>query len=78
MKLIGFGNTFFDDPNTIDQDAFPLVNTRLGYEFDNYGIYLFANNLFDTEYVTQAFDLSGPVAVFGAPRTFGVQVRTHF
>lgn len=79
LELIGFGNTFFDELNTIEQDAFALVNLRLGYEVDNYGVYLFANNLFDTEYVTQAFELnSGTAAVFGAPRTFGVQVRARF
>lgn len=79
LELIGFGNTFFDELNTIEQDAFALLNARLGYEFDNYGIYLFANNLFDNEYVTQAFNLeSGTVGIFGAPRTVGVQVKARF
>lgn len=78
LEVIGFGNTFFDDLNTIDQGAFALVNARLGYEFDNYGIYLFADNLFDTRYVTQAFDFGNTIAVYGAPRTFGVQVRANF
>ncbi|MEM6840491.1 MAG: TonB-dependent siderophore receptor [Cyanobacteria bacterium P01_C01_bin.120] len=78
LEVIGFGNTFFDDLNTVEQGAFALVNARLGYEFDNYGIYLFANNLFDTEYITQAFDFGGTIAVYGAPRTFGVQVRANF
>ncbi|MBE7385543.1 MAG: TonB-dependent receptor [Leptolyngbya sp. SIO1E4] len=79
LEVIGFGNTFFDELNTIEQEAFALVNLRLGYEADNYGIYLFANNLFDTEYITQAFELtSGTAAIFGAPRTLGLQVRARF
>ena len=79
LEVIGFGNTFFDELNTIEQDAFALVNARLGYEFDNYGVYLFANNLFDNEYVTQAFNLeTGTVGTFGPPRTVGVQVKARF
>ena len=79
LELIGFGNTFFDDLNTVEQGDYALVNLRLGYEADNYGIYLFANNLFDEEYLTQAFDLgTGIGGTFGAPQTFGVQVRTEF
>ncbi|MEM9804845.1 MAG: TonB-dependent receptor, partial [Cyanobacteria bacterium P01_D01_bin.56] len=78
LELLGFGKTFFDNTNTVAQDAFALVNARLGYEFDNYGIYLFADNLFDEEYLTQAFDFGGTLAVAGAPQTFGVQVRAGF
>ncbi|MEO1591897.1 MAG: TonB-dependent receptor [Cyanobacteria bacterium J06632_22] len=78
LELIGFGNTFFDDLNTVEQDAFALVNARLGYEFDNHGVYLFANNIFDTRYFSQAFDFGNTIAVFGEPRTFGVQVRSSF
>lgn len=78
LEVIGFGKTYFDNLNTIEQDAFALVNARLGYEFDNYSIYLFANNLFDEEYLTQAFDFGGILAVAGAPQTFGIQVRTEF
>ena len=68
-----------DDANTLDQEPFAIVNARLGYEFNNYGIYLFTNNLFDKEYVTNAFAF-GPGAVdsFGAPATYGVQVRGSF
>ena len=78
LEVVGFGKTYFDNLNTIEQDSFALVNARLGYEFDNYGIYLFANNLFDEEYLTQAFDFGGTLAVAGAPQTFGVQLRTEF
>ena len=79
LALQGTGTTFFDDANTLDQDSFAIVNARLGYEFDSYGIYLFANNLFDEEYVTNAFAFgSGTVGSFGAPATYGVQVRGSF
>ncbi|MEM6432832.1 MAG: TonB-dependent receptor [Cyanobacteria bacterium P01_D01_bin.115] len=80
VELLGFGTTYFDDANTLKQDPYAIVNARLGYEFDNAGIYLFANNLFDTEYITQAFAFPpfGDVAAFGAPRTIGTQFRMQF
>ncbi|WP_410503791.1 TonB-dependent receptor [Leptolyngbya sp. 7M] len=79
IEVIGFGNTFFDELNTIEQDTFTLMNARLGYEFNDYGIYFFVNNLLNNEYITQAFNLAtGTAVIYGAPRTFGVQVRARF
>ena len=57
LEVIGFSSTFFDDLNTIEQEAFALANLRLGYEYEDYGFYTFANNLLDTEYVTQRLNL---------------------
>jgi iron complex outermembrane recepter protein len=55
VELQGLGNYFFDDENNLKQDSLALVNARIGYEADKYGIYLFVNNLFDKEYLTSAF-----------------------
>ncbi len=79
IELSGFGNTFFDELNQIEQEAFALVNASLGYEFENYGVFLFANNIFDDEYITQGVDFgNGLIATYGAPRTLGFQVRAKF
>ncbi|NJM22188.1 MAG: TonB-dependent receptor [Richelia sp. SM1_7_0] len=79
VELVGFGTTYFDDLNTIKQDPYALVNVRAGYEFKNKGIYLFANNIFNTEYVTQAFNnTTGLQGTYGAPSTYGVQFRSSF
>lgn len=79
-ELQGFGTTFFDNPNEYQQDPYALFNARIGYERDNYSIYFFANNIFDTEYLTTAFDFGplGEIASFGAPATYGFQVRSQF
>jgi iron complex outermembrane receptor protein len=79
LEVVGFGTTVFDEDNTIQQDPFALVNARLGYEFKNIGIYLFANNIFDNEYISRGF-LSGSTAVvsYGAPATYGFQIKTRF
>lgn len=80
LELVGFGTTFFDDANEIEQKPYALVNARLGYEWRNWGVYAFVNNLFDTRYITQGFVFPAPnvVSAFGEPVTYGVQVRANF
>ena len=79
LELQGVGETFFNEGNTIRQEPYAVVNARLGYEFDQSGIYLFANNLFDTRYIAQAFDIGvGQAGGFGPPSTYGVQFRSSF
>ena len=80
VELQGLGRTFFDDANTLKQDPYGIVNARLGYEAEHFSLYLFANNIFDTEYINQAFSLPpiGAIASYGAPATYGVQFRTTF
>lgn len=80
LELRGYGLTYFDDANQVKQDPFALVNLRLGYEWRNYGIYVFANNLFDTRYITSGFQFPPPsvTAGFGEPVTYGFQVRANF
>ncbi|MEM9541971.1 MAG: TonB-dependent receptor [Cyanobacteria bacterium P01_E01_bin.42] len=78
-EWVGLGTTYFDEANTLTQPAYGIFNARLGYETDNYGIYLFGNNIFNVEYLTAAFGLVGSQTnQYGAPATFGVQFRAEF
>jgi iron complex outermembrane receptor protein len=81
IELQGLGTTFFDDANTLKQGSFALLNARLGYELDNYGIYFFANNITGVENIASAGDFSalgiGTIVSYGAPTTFGVQLRAR-
>ncbi|MBW4618605.1 MAG: TonB-dependent receptor [Cyanosarcina radialis HA8281-LM2] len=79
LELQGLGTYFFNDANSLKQDPLVLVNARIGYEFNNSRVYLFANNLFDEEYFTAAFAPFGvPRANFGDRRTIGIQFQTRF
>ncbi|MEA5503570.1 TonB-dependent receptor [Halotia wernerae UHCC 0503] len=82
VELQGFGSYFFEENNQLKQDQFALVNARIGYELDKFGIYLFVNNLLDRKYFTEAFEsFIIPGQPFGTPgdgRTLGVQVRAKF
>lgn len=79
-ELQGIGRTFFNEDNSLEQDAYAIVNVRVGYEFNGTGIYVFANNIFDTEYFAQAFDFDplGSLVTPGTPATVGFQVRQRF
>jgi iron complex outermembrane receptor protein len=76
-ELRGYGLTYFDDDNQIKQNPYAIVNARIGYEGKKYGIYLYANNLFDTRYITSGFAFPPPTQTvgFGDPVTYGIQVR---
>jgi iron complex outermembrane receptor protein len=79
VDLQGLGTYFFNDANTLKQAPFTLVNTRIGYEWQNMGVYLFVNNLFDKEYITTAFTgFFADLASYGDRRTVGIQVRSSF
>lgn len=79
-ELRGYGITYFDDANQIKQEPYALVNARIGYEAERYGIYLYANNLFNTRYITSGYLFPVPdgTAGFGDPVTYGVQIKANF
>lgn len=73
------GDTWFDQGNTVKQDGYALLDARVGYEHGNYGAYLFARNLLDTEYYTHTYLFHGaPAATPGVPRIVGMEVRATF
>ncbi|WP_155524511.1 TonB-dependent receptor [Oleisolibacter albus] len=66
----------------IDEDkrlisARTLVNARLGYERDKYGLYLYADNLLDQRYYATRY-ASYRWAGLGDPRTVGVMLEARF
>ncbi|OYX86392.1 MAG: hypothetical protein B7X99_13555 [Rhizobiales bacterium 17-65-6] len=70
---------YFDVDNTIEQDAYGIVNARLGVEAKNWSLYLVALNLFDQDYYVVATDNGyGPYGAPGDPRMIGVQARARF
>lgn len=80
LELSGFGTYFFDQTNDAKQKPFLLVNARIGYEFDTFGVFLYGNNLFNQDYFTSGLN-SGTGRFAGYPgegSVFGFQVRGEF
>lgn len=79
VELQGIGNSYWDPANEIKEDAYELVNTRLGYETEHFDIYLYAKNIFDKEYLSAATDMGGYYAGrAGDPQTFGIMLNGRF
>lgn len=58
-----------------------LINTKIGYRADDYGIYLVVNNLLNEEYYDNDFD--GPsnlglMGRYGEPRIIGLTIEAEF
>lgn len=82
VDLLGTGKFYGDARNNLKQEAYEIVNLRLGYEGDNMGISFWCTNLFDEEYVTALYDMTamglGELVQDGEPRMLGVTVSYRF
>ncbi|MFO7594778.1 MAG: TonB-dependent receptor [Desulfocurvibacter africanus] len=79
-ELQGIGSFYWNDANTIKENAYELVNLRAGFETEHFDILLWAKNLFDKDYAAVAFEFPGsdPVGQAGDPQTFGLTLRARF
>ena len=64
-------------------DAYTVVDAQVGWEWDNYKLTLFANNLFDEQYVTSINTVDGGLlspsyAFAGQDRQFGLTLRAQY
>jgi len=77
VDLNGYGKTYFDNANTNSRAPYKLVNVKLGYETENYDIYLYGKNIFDEEYHSiNMFNING--VLYSEPREIGVQLAYRF
>ncbi|EXJ15626.1 TonB-dependent receptor [Imhoffiella purpurea] len=79
MELQGTGRVYFDSANSLSQDPYALLNLRLGLSSDDWSVVLWGKNLTDEDYVRYASAYGADaLAVYGAPRTFGVTASYAF
>lgn len=78
IDINGYGKTYFDSANKYLQEAYELINTKIGYETNNYDIYLYANNLFDKEnHATNAYFV-GTTTIYKEGREVGIKLAYRF
>jgi iron complex outermembrane receptor protein len=75
--LIGYGEMFLDKANQYSRDAYQIVNAKIGYEMQNFDIYLYGKNIFDEEYNSTGY-YGGTYVVCSSPGEFGLQVVVRF
>lgn len=69
-----FGSSYFDRANTVKQDPYALFNMKVGYEQEQWDIYLSGKNLTDKQYFLDGVidPTLGFVGTVGEPRTVSV------
>ena len=73
----GFGPQYFDNANTVKQEAYQLVDLRLGFQWKDLECSFWAKNVFDRYYVVFENTTAG-CAEDGRPRTLGVSLDYTF
>lgn len=74
-----FSKINMDQSTGKDLPETTLVNAKLGYQQEHYGIYLVASNLLDHEYQDGTFINDGnKVGRYGQPRTVGVSLEAQY
>jgi len=73
------GRTFFDETNIASeaQNAYGVLNAKIGYEEKNWAVYVYGRNLTDSEYYALKLNPFG-VGIIGDPRTVGMMVALKF
>lgn len=81
---------YFDTVHSAKSQSYAISNARIGYETNNWEIYLWAKNLFDKEYATRGYYFGNNPNTFydpaapeqftrlGDPRQIGVTTRIRF
>lgn len=71
-EMQAFGETFYDEQNTVRRSPFQLYHAKAGYEAEQWDVYLFCENLLDEEYYSS---MSGGLRNWvGKPRTVGLKL----
>jgi iron complex outermembrane receptor protein len=76
VEWMVLGKQYYDLSNTISQEAYGLVNARLGIEMKHVGIFVWSRNLGDKKYISYAYDFGG--IHLGDPRTYGVTLSVVY
>ncbi len=83
----GKSRFYYSDSNDSRSEGYQIVNVRIGYEADNWGVYLWGRNLLDKKYGVRGFyfgnepdsDWADKQYIrYGDPRRAGVTANIKF
>ncbi|MFM2157178.1 MAG: hypothetical protein RL516_1927 [Bacteroidota bacterium] len=80
FEVRNIGDSFTDIQNQIKQPSYTLLNTRVGFNFNKFGVFVWGQNLTNKRYLAYGNPDSsfGKQARIGAPRTYGLTLSTKF
>lgn len=73
-----YGKTYFDKANKFSQKAYTLINSKIGYEANDFDIYFYVNNLFNKNYDAVGAYFNGTTSVVRDNREFGIKLAYRF
>lgn len=77
FDVSGQSSFYTDKENTYKNDGYTLLNAKIGYEAENFEVYLYCNNITDKKYDIYGY-LSGSYTIVSPPREFGLEVAYRF
>ena len=80
FEVRNIGDYYTDIQNQIKQPSYTLLNTRIGFNINKIGVFVWGQNLTNKRYLAYGNPDSsfGRQARIGAPRTYGVTLSTKF
>jgi len=76
LNVSGQDKFYADKANKMENDGYATANAKIGYETENYEIYLYCNNLTDKEYDLEGY--FGSFVMVSPPRETGVSFAYRF
>jgi len=80
-EMQGFGSYYLSRENSMEQGSYILYNAKIGYENENWDVYLTVQNITDEQYFLEGFEdttLGWVGIVGGTPRTFVLSFSYRF
>ena len=69
------GPKYFTHLNEMKQDAYTLLNAKVGYEAQNWSVSVFGRNLLDEKHIISTF---GRAKMTAEPLVVGIQASSYF
>lgn len=76
LEWSSLGRQYFNYANTVFQDPYNLINSRVGLKYEKHEFYIWGRNLLNTTYIEHGYEF-GAVRL-GDPRNFGISYFTRF
>ena len=75
--VIGYDKMYFDKANKYSRDPYHIVNAKVGYETEQFDVYLYGKNIFDKEYNSYGY-YGGHYTIYSDPGEVGLQLVYRF
>ena len=76
-EVLQTGSLYWTEDNEHQRSDVTLLNARIGYEYEDFGVYLYGNNLTNRKYFSYYTPVTN-IGMMARPREVGVQVQYTF